>query len=85
MSQVRFRIVPERYDLMSYPSDVATTPEERIVGDPQDAAEIAVEMANRPGESGVSVIVGVDRLGGPIRLALIEPGDSIAWVERELR
>ena len=85
MRQVRFRIVPERNDLKSYPPDVATTPEERIVGDPQEAAKIAVEMANRPGESGRSVIVGVDKLGDPIHLALIEPGDSIASVERELR
>ena len=85
MSKVEFRIAFERDDLKPYPSGHAEAPEETLVDDPEEAAEIAVEMANRPGESGGPVIIGVTRLGAPIYLTLVEPGDPIVRVEREVR
>ena len=85
MSKVTFRIAFERDDLKPWPSREARAPEERIVDDPREAAEIAVEMANRPVESGGSVIIGARRLDAPIYLTLVEPGDLFARVEREVR
>ena len=85
MSKVTFRIAFERDDLKPWPSSEAQAPEERIVDDPREAAEIAVEMANRPGESGGAVIIGARRLDAPIYLTLVEPGDSIAGVEQQVR
>ena len=85
MSKVSFRIAFERDDLKPWPDRDAEAPGERIVDDPGKAAEVAVEMANRPSESGGSVIVAVRRLHAPIYLALVEPGDSIAAAEREIR
>lgn len=85
MSKVTFRITFERDDVKPWPTSEAQAPEERIVDDPREAAEIAVEMANRPGASGGSVVIGARRLGAPIYLTLVEPGDSITGVEREVR
>ncbi len=85
MGNAAFRIAFEHDDLKPYPSDEAKAPEVRIVGDLQEASEIVVKMANRIGGAGGSVIISVMRLGAPIYLTLVEPGDSIAWVEREVR
>ena len=85
MSRVSFRIAFERDDVKPWPARDTEAPEKRVVDDPRKTAEVAVEMANRPGESGGSVIVAVRRLHAPIYLALVEPGDSIAVVEREIR
>ena len=85
VSEVSFRVAFERDDLRPYPSDETEVPEERITSDPREAAEIAVEMANRPGESGGSVIVAAWRWGAPIYLTQVESGDLVARVERELR
>lgn len=85
MSKVTFRIAFERHELKPWPTSEAQAPEERIVDDPREAAVIAVEMANHPGESGGSMIIGARRLGAPIYLSLVEPGDLIARVEREVR
>ena len=83
--KVTFRIAFERDDVKPYSEDEAKAPEERIVGDCRQAAEIAVGMANQPRVSGGSVIISVRRLGTPIYLTLVEPGASIDWVEREVR
>ena len=85
MSKVTFRIAFEHDDLKPWPSRDAEAPEERIVDDPREAAKIAVEMANRPGEFGGSVIIGVRRFDAPIYLTLVEPGNPIAGVERDVR
>ena len=82
---VKFRISFERDDQRPYPSDETEAPETKFEDNPRMTAEIAVEMANRPQGSGGSVIVGVERLGGRTSLILVEPGDSIAQIENELR
>ena len=85
MSKVTFRIAFERDHLKPWPDREAQASEERIVDDPKEAAEIAVEMANRPGGSGGPVIIATSRLDALICPTLVEPGDSIAGVEREVR
>ena len=84
MSGAAFRIRFEREMLRSYSSD----PDNEITSaaPPREAAEIAVEMAKRPGDSGGSVIVSVERPGSRMNyLALVEPQDSLDGVERDLR
>ena len=83
--KISFRIAFERDDVKPWPARDTEAREKRVVDDPRRAAEVAVEMANRPSESGGSVIVSVRRLHAPIYLALVESGDSIADVEREIR
>jgi len=85
VSKVSFRIAFEPDDVKPWPARDTEAPEGMVVDDPRKAAEVAVEMANRPGESGGSVIVAVRRLNAPIYPALVEPGDSSAGVEREIR
>ena len=86
MSGAAFRIRFEREMLRSYSSD----PDNEITSagppPPREAAEIAVEMAKRPGDSGGSVIVSVERPGSRMNyLALVEPQNSLDGVERDLR
>ena len=47
VSEVTFLIALERDYRRSCSSDETDSPEARIAGDPKEAAEIAVEMANR--------------------------------------
>ena len=81
MNAVRYHIVYERDALTMPPSDTPMTPYE---SDPQRAAELACEMANRHGESGGSVVITVIGPWGG-RLLLVEPGDSIESTEDEIR
>ena len=84
MSEATFRIRFEREILRSNCSD--PTSEITSAGNPREAAEIAVEMAKRPGEFGGSVIVSVERPGSKMNyLTLVEPQDSLDGVERDLR
>jgi len=80
MSRVRFSVALERNILES------TAPNATVVDDPREAAEVAVEMANRPGEAGGSVVISTVRLPNkPIHLTLVERGDLVELVERDVR
>ena len=45
VSKASFRIAFDRDDLKRWPARDVEAPEERIVDDPREAAEVAVEMA----------------------------------------
>ena len=80
---VAYRIAFDPSRSGSHPSD-----EKKTVGDPCEAAEIAVEMANRPGGAGGPVIIGTTRQyarDSRIYLTLVEPGDSAYQIERDVR
>lgn len=85
VSKVIFSIMLERE--MGSLSGEAKDTGERFVSDPHKAAVIAVEIANRPGKLGGSVIICVRRqsIGAIGYLSLVEPGDSIADVECDIR
>ena len=85
MSGVTFRIASERDGRKSCSSDETKTPEARIVGDPKEAAGIAVEMASRSVGSDRTVIISVERWGAPNRLVQVKPEDLVDRIEREVR
>ena len=79
VSKVTYRIWFER--------DGQADPGERLVDDPREAGEIAVEMANRPDASGGTVNITLWGLAPEGRLysVPVKPGQSIEWVKQQLQ